>query len=155
LHRILFAIVRSSTLLLPKWYVLLEQHAMPKHVMLHDVVTRWNSTYDMCQFALDHREIIDIIAAYKASGLRDFELGEEEWVVVKELCDVQKVFKDATMFFSRGTPNLANVIPAMDQVDQILTSNSLNDATFSAPIRAACALAKKTLNCYYDKTDHL
>ncbi|KAF6761443.1 hypothetical protein DFP72DRAFT_803440, partial [Ephemerocybe angulata] len=106
-------------------------------------------------FALDHGEIIDIIVEDKALGLRDFELGEEEWVTVKELCDVLKVFKDATMFFSCGTPNLANVIPTMDQVDQILTSNSLNDTTFSAPIRVTCSLAKKTLNCYYDKTDYL
>ncbi|KAF6742600.1 hypothetical protein DFP72DRAFT_764321, partial [Ephemerocybe angulata] len=62
--------------------------------------------------------------------------------------------KHATLFFSRGTPNLASVIPAMDKIDEILTTNSLDDKTFQPCIRAACSLAKKTLNRYYDKTDH-
>ena len=64
-----------------------------------------------------------------------------------------QVFKDATSFFSRATPNLANVIPAMDRIDKILTTNSLDDTTFQDSVRAACSLAKKTLNRYYDKTD--
>jgi hypothetical protein len=28
--------------------------------------------------------------------------------------------KDATLFFSRRTPNLATVIPAMDHIDNVL-----------------------------------
>ena len=63
-----------------------------------------------------------------------------------------QVFKDATLFFSRSTPNLAKVIPAMDHIDECLTDNSLND-DFEPSIRAANGLAKKTLNRYYSKTD--
>lgn len=56
------------------------------------------------------------------------------------------------MFFSKGTPNLALVIPAMDKIDETL-SNWLLDATLSPPVRAAVAIAKKTLNRYYSLTD--
>jgi hypothetical protein len=63
-----------------------------------------------------------------------------------------QVFKDATLFFSRSTPNLATVIPAMDLIDQRLTTDSINPK-LSAPIRAALGLAKKTLNRYYTMTD--
>ncbi|KAF8172746.1 hypothetical protein BJ912DRAFT_838102, partial [Pholiota molesta] len=67
------------------------------------------------------------------------------------------IFKDATTFFSRATPNLATVIPAMDHIDETLTNYALNlDAENSLlpSIQAAVNLAKKTLNRYYDMTDH-
>ena len=68
------------------------------------------------------------------------------------LQSTSQVFKDATLFFSRSTPNLATVIPAMDHIDKLLSTNSL-DAKYEPSIRAALGIAKKTLNRYYDKTD--
>jgi hypothetical protein len=59
---------------------------------------------------------------------------------------------DATAFFSRGTPNLAMVIPAMDHIDEILTSQAVS-WQYDAPIRAALAMGKRTLNRYYTLTD--
>lgn len=56
------------------------------------------------------------------------------------------------MFFSKGTPNLAVVIPSMDKIDETLSS-WLVDTSLSAPVRAALAVAKKTLNRYYSLTD--
>jgi hypothetical protein len=64
-----------------------------------------------------------------------------------------QVFKDATLFFSRdGTPNIATVIPAMDRIDEVLTTNAL-DKQYSISVQAALAMGKKTLNRYYSKTD--
>lgn len=40
----------------------------------------------------------------------------------------------------------------MDHMDRVLTSQSI-DRTFEAPIRAALAMGKKTLNRYYTLTD--
>jgi hypothetical protein len=63
-----------------------------------------------------------------------------------------QVFKDATLFFSRSTPSLATVIPAMDHIDETLTTSSLN-TIYSPSIRAALSIGKKTLNRYYNATD--
>jgi hypothetical protein len=63
------------------------------------------------------------------------------------------VLKDATLFFLCATPNLATVIPAMNHIDERLTSNSINRAKFEPSIRVSLALTKKTLNRYYDLTD--
>ena len=41
----------------------------------------------------------------------------------------------------------------MDHIDERLTSDSINQAKFEPSIRASLALAKKTLNRYYDLTD--
>ena len=61
-----------------------------------------------------------------------------------------QILKDATMYFSRSTPNLATVIPAMDLLDEQLTNNSLNHARFNVSIRASLGVAKWTLNHYYN-----
>jgi hypothetical protein len=63
-----------------------------------------------------------------------------------------QIFKNATLFFSRDTPSLAQVIPAMDHIDMTLTNNSL-DPDLHPAIRGACKLAKLTLNKYYSLTD--
>jgi hypothetical protein len=72
---------------------------------------------------------------------------------ITRLTVYSQVFKDATTFFSRSSANLANVIPAMDRVDQVLATHSL-DPTLNVAIRSACRLAKATMNRYYNKTDH-
>lgn len=64
-----------------------------------------------------------------------------------------QVYKHATLFFSCATPSLPTVIPAMDHIDDILTSQSIDKKKFLPSIRAACSLSKKTLNRYYNKTD--
>jgi hypothetical protein len=63
-----------------------------------------------------------------------------------------QILKDATLFFSRSTPNLATVIPAMDLIDETLTTHSMNRQLLPS-IRVAAGLAKKTLNRYYELTD--
>ena len=65
---------------------------------------------------------------------------------------VPQVFKHATVFFSRDTPYLADVIPAMDHIDKVLTNASLS-SKYVKLIRVACGLAKKALNKYYSYTD--
>ena len=66
---------------------------------------------------------------------------------------VIKVFKDAMLFFSCSMPNLVTVIPAMDHIDKVLTTDAF-DRKLQPSIHAALVLAKNMLNCYYDKTDH-
>lgn len=64
-----------------------------------------------------------------------------------------QTFKHATLYFSRGTPNLAKVIPVMDKLDETLSTASLNSAKYHSAIREAAAVGKKLLNSYYSRTD--
>ncbi|KAF9001300.1 hypothetical protein BDQ17DRAFT_1176281, partial [Cyathus striatus] len=80
------------------------------------------------------------------------ELSETEWKIIEGLCDVLKILKDATLFFSCATPNLANVIPVMDHINDHLTTIAINCSTPLA-IHTAAGLTKKTLNRYYSHTD--
>ncbi|TFK60803.1 hypothetical protein BDN72DRAFT_778950, partial [Pluteus cervinus] len=80
------------------------------------------------------------------------ELSEAEWEVAQELHGQLKILQDATLYFSRGTPNLATVIPAIDLIDETFT-NAIRDANVNLAIRSAIILAKKTLNKYYSLSD--
>jgi len=83
------------TILLPRWIQLLKDltndssDPLTIRMMLRDVATCWNSMYNMLVFALEYCEAIDRI-----SGDRDmwkYELSEEEWSVIQQLCDVLAV----------------------------------------------------------------
>ncbi|KIK31888.1 hypothetical protein CY34DRAFT_31842, partial [Suillus luteus UH-Slu-Lm8-n1] len=62
------------------------------------------------------------------------------------------ILKDATLFFSCSTPNLATVIPAMDLIDKKLTTYS-QDLQILLSICAAIGLSKRTLSRYYQLMD--
>ena len=63
-----------------------------------------------------------------------------------------QIFKDVPLYFSHSMHTLA-VIPAMDHIDETLTSQSLN-SDYEPAIHTALRLAKKVLNRYYSATDH-
>jgi hypothetical protein len=139
-------------------------------MMPRDVSTRWNSTYDMLLFAVDYRMAIDAITGDRDMKMRELELDLDEWKVAEQLRDTLmvgtqndfnnsfepafiQVFKHATLFFSRGTPNISTVIPAMDRIDEHLAT-AADDPQYSVALRSALAMGKRILNKYYNKTDY-
>jgi hypothetical protein len=167
LRKLADKIVNSSTKLLPAWKKLLVDLKMPEKLMPRDMKMRWNSTFVMLDFAVVYRKPLDALSGERNNELREYKLKEEDWKIAVQLHNVLKVsvtvtsvtywifpqvFQDAMSFFSRGSPNLVTVIPAMDHIDEVLTSQSIN-TSYYAPVRAALAMGKKTLNHYYNLTD--
>jgi hypothetical protein len=124
----------------------------------------------MLDFALEYRAGVDAITDQNKLGLSQYALDEEEWELLRQLRDVLQVcacrtasyiitsppaqiLKDATSYFSRSTPNLAMVIPAMDFIDETFATGMLKQKKLSPAIRAAISMAKQTLNQYYSLTD--
>jgi hypothetical protein len=60
-------------------------------MMPRDVATRWNSTYDMLDFAIQFRPAIDSMTEVRNLDLRKLELVSEEWEIATSLRDVLKV----------------------------------------------------------------
>ncbi|KAL6308918.1 hypothetical protein BKA93DRAFT_724755 [Sparassis latifolia] len=69
LCKLAFKIVHLMTITLPAWYATLNDLKVAERIMLRDVVTRWNFTYDMLEFSLNYRKAIDIISAGHELGL--------------------------------------------------------------------------------------
>ena len=59
-------------------------------MMLQDVSTCWNSTFDMLDFALDYRVPIDEITSSHDLNLCKYELQDDEWVITGTLRDSLK-----------------------------------------------------------------
>ena len=75
----MFAIKNSSTLILPRWYALLDELKLDERIMPRDVSTRWNSTYDMLKIALDYCIALDAITGERDMKLQKYELKYTEW----------------------------------------------------------------------------
>jgi hypothetical protein len=88
LRQLSFSIIRSTTAALPEWRRNCTKHRLTPRTFPRDVVTRWNSTYDMLSFAVKYRAAIDAMTADKNLKLRKFELEDEEWLIVKDLVAV-------------------------------------------------------------------
>lgn len=91
IRKIAFAVKNSSTIILPQWFCVLEALALDERVMPRDVRTRWNSTYDMLSFAYEYKDAINDLTDIREMKLRNYEIDEEEWEIVRQLRDVLKV----------------------------------------------------------------
>ena len=79
--------------------------------------------------------------------------GQFHWLTFPE------IFKDATLFFSTESACVATIIPAMDHIDSVLASTIVdgvddNQMKLHPSITASLTIGKRTLNWYYNKTDH-
>ncbi|KAH9916119.1 uncharacterized protein BXZ73DRAFT_53981, partial [Epithele typhae] len=149
---------KSTTVLLPAWKQHLSDLNMPERMLRQDVCTRWQSTNDMVVNAVRMKRAVRSFCTDGDLGvdLDKFRMNTREWQIAEQLVDV---LKDATQFFSRGTPNLAAVIPAMDVFDQELTTKKMsgsrdsNRDLYDPAIRHAHRFAQQVLNKYYALTD--
>ena len=87
LRKLSFALVNSTTILLPAWKACLEELERAVRIMPRDVRTRWNSTYDMLQFALEYKDAVKMVTSDLSNNLQKYELDNEEWVIAKELAN--------------------------------------------------------------------
>ena len=101
MRRLAYVIKNSTTIILPEWTSVLKQHAELSNeadekplsicMMPCNISTRWNSTFDMIQFAIAYREPLNDLTGCRAMKLRDYELMEDEWKIAEQLLDVLDV----------------------------------------------------------------
>ena len=60
-------------------------------MMPRDILTCWNSTYDMLKFALDYHNALDTIAGEQDMKLQKYELNNAEWAIARQLQNILEV----------------------------------------------------------------
>jgi len=78
-------------ILLPAWKDLLGKLNMTTQNIPYDMATRWNSTFDMLDFALEYQKAIKAMVSDPDHGLSQNAMSLQEWKIVVQLCDVLKV----------------------------------------------------------------
>ncbi|KAG6874644.1 hypothetical protein C0992_007137, partial [Termitomyces sp. T32_za158] len=134
------------------WFHILKRLNLPAQMIPQDVKTRWNSTYDMLKLTVEYCAAIDELTANRKFSLCNFELSKEERIIAAQLTKVLKVFKDATLSFSRSTSNIAKVLPAMDKISTVLSINS-EESNYLPAIKSALAIGLRLLTKYYELVD--
>ncbi|KIK95452.1 hypothetical protein PAXRUDRAFT_42709, partial [Paxillus rubicundulus Ve08.2h10] len=59
IRKLAFKLIHLTTKLLPAWQKILQEMRLKVTNMPHDVSTWWNSTFDMLEYGLNHREAVD------------------------------------------------------------------------------------------------
>jgi len=79
---------------LAKLHATQEQMNMPKLKLIQDVVTRWNSTYDMLRRFVKMKDAINSTLAVLQSNVE--MLTPEEWFIVEKAAEVLEIFYQVT-----------------------------------------------------------
>jgi hypothetical protein len=95
------------TILLPAWKDLLGGLKMSIRNIPRDVATRWNSTFDMLDFALEYQKAIKSMVSDPDHGLSQYAMSAQEWKIIAQLRDVLKVSHNRDICFA-GTPSASN-----------------------------------------------
>ncbi|KIM56466.1 hypothetical protein SCLCIDRAFT_72349, partial [Scleroderma citrinum Foug A] len=69
LHKLAFRIIHSTTIVLPAWKEILRDLRLVVSCMPRDVMTRWNSTFDLLEYALKHQKAINLVTQQHELGL--------------------------------------------------------------------------------------
>ena len=72
------------------------------------MVTRWNSTYDLLEFAVKYRQAIDALTADKQLKLRKYELFDDDWRIIDELVSVLQV-RGECFLYANATNSLTAI----------------------------------------------
>ncbi len=124
---------------------------LPVHKLIHDVTTRWNSTYDMLE-----RYVEQQAAIYSAVMDKDMKkkvkdialLTESETKLAEGLINILKPLKNVITLMSTETaPSVSMIIPLQKMILKSMTSSAEDSTTIK---EAKAAITKDLKGIYND-----
>lgn len=105
---------------------------MKKERLIQSCLTRWDSTFHMCQRLLRNRSAIELVLADRklttAAISKNLEISEEEWSAMENMVEVLRPFQVATtVLCSEKTVTLSLVRPIIHGLKTKHMAERLND----------------------------
>ena len=130
---------------------------LPSHKLIIDVVTRWNSAYDMvARFAEMQPAVYSTLISKEISSVKEKDLNsltDEDIAIAEEMISCLKPMKDiTTMLCTESEPTLSVVKPILTQLLGSLTENNVTD---SATVKEMKAVMKNDIESRYEKQSGL
>ena len=72
---------------------------LPKHSLIKDVSTRWNSTHDMIKRLCEQQPAISAVL-HRRRDLVHLEISPEEWRILEDIIELLEPYKDVTTYLS-------------------------------------------------------
>ena len=120
---------------------------LPKHSLIQDVSTRWNSTHDMIKRACEQQPAIAAVL-YRRRDLTHLELFSSEWRLIEDVAEVLEPYKDVTTYLSSESyPTISALGPLYVAIQAKLTPSS--DGSNSAAIRRFKQLLPNNMSARY------
>ncbi len=117
-----------------------EMLKLPTHKLIHDVPTRWNSTYDMLERYLEQQAAIYSALTDKTlkKNLKDIiTLSDDDVRVAEEVLQVLKPLKTVTSLLSTETsPSVSMILPLKTRILQSMAP-SVEDSTITRDVKTA------------------
>ncbi|XP_053575545.1 zinc finger BED domain-containing protein 6-like [Bombina bombina] len=99
-----------------------ENNNLPRHQLIIDVSTRWNSTFDMLQRLYEQRKAIIEYLMTLRKTLDGVHLTSAQWHLMSDVCKVLQPFKEATLMVSEQDASLSQVLPLISLLETRLSS---------------------------------
>ena len=126
---------------------------LPAHKLIIDVVTRWNSAYDMVErFAEMQPAVYSTLTSKEISSVKEKDLNtlnDDDVSLAEELISLLKPMKDITaMLCTETEPTLSIVKPLLNQLAGSLTEPLTSD---SVTVKEIKAIMRKDIQSRYEK----
>lgn len=108
-----------STNAMKKLQIAQEEHNVPRHVLIQDVPTRWDSTYMMLNRLNEQRIAVQAVLPNLNIPLAR-DLNTQQWILLGEVVKILKYFEDVTKALSEDNVTLADAIPLVNSLFKAL-----------------------------------
>ena len=121
---------------------------IPKHSLIKDVSTRWNSTHDMIKRLCEQQPAISAVL-HRRRDLLHLEISPEEWRILEDITELLEPYKDVTTYLSAESyPTISALGPLFAAIQAKLT-HSDND---SVAVRSVKSLLAADMSTRYQST---
>ena len=118
----------------------LEEGKVAKQLQ-QDVVTRWNSTYDMLARFLEIKAaVVNVLADQKWMDKVEVHFYPSDWELMAKIVSLLKGYKEATLMLSSSSASISQVIPIVKLIWDSLAVSARSDhgvKTFKTNLRAS------------------